>query len=121
MPLDDGLDDHRLAVEVAIGKPGADAGGLCNVRHAGGLEPALDKAFLGRIEDTLALARGAGSRGRSCHRGGSGFPRGLGPEIAHCAVVPRLCSCQPPPSALYKVTRLFCCASRVAISPCCAL
>ena len=57
MPLDDGLDDQRLAVEVAIDEPGADAGGLRNVRHAGGMKAALDEALLGRIQDALALAR----------------------------------------------------------------
>src|SRR5579863_7895098 len=120
MPPDDRLDDHRLAVEVAIDEPGADSGGLRNVCHAGGLESALDKAFLGGVEDSFALAGGAGSCTRFCRRGYAGFTGELSPEVDHCPVVPRLCSCQPPPSALYKVTRLFCCASRVAIKPCCA-
>src|ERR1700722_106532 len=118
MPLDDGLDDHRLAVEVAIDQPGADTGRFRNVRHAGGLESALDEAFLCCIKDALALACGVGS-GRwlcpySCRLGR------LCPGVIHWPVAPRLRSCQPPPSALYNVTRLFCCARRVAIKPCCA-
>src|SRR6202042_1889034 len=78
MPLDDGLDDQRLAVEVAIDKPGTDAGGVRDVSHAGGMEAALDETLLGRLQDALTLARGArGQRRRfcSCNR--------PGPEATH--------------------------------------
>jgi len=108
MTLNDGLDHCALAVEVAVDKSGAHVGGLRDARHAGGVKAALDEAALGGIENAFALA----SRARLDQRRGRahGLP-----------LWPWLCSRQPPPRASYKVTRLLCSASRVAISPCCAV
>src|SRR5690606_37652132 len=66
LPLDDGEDDRVLAVEVAVDQAGAHPGRLGDVGHARGVEPVLDEAQPGRLQDPVALAEGA--RLRPGHR-----------------------------------------------------
>src|SRR5690606_10698324 len=92
-----------LAVEVAIDETGAHPRSLGDVRHACGVKAMLDEAFLRGDQDPVALRFGALAGLRGVSRG------------AH-----RLCSLQPPPSALYRLTRLACSDKRVVINCCCA-
>ncbi len=104
LAFDDGPDDCALVLEIPVHEAGAHLRRCSDVRHAGRVKAVLDEALLRRAEDPLALYLGA----RRVLARADGVPD-HGPR-----------SSQPPPSALYRVTRFDCSNWRVTISACCA-
>ena len=97
LALDDGRDDGALVLEITVHEAGAHLRRLRDVRHAGRVKAVLDETLLRRAEDPLALHLGARRVPARADRVPDHGPR----------------SSQPPPSALYSVTRFVCSARRV--------